>query len=88
MVSTDNPAYVTTPTYTTENASVTYLTLYAKATPNTTGTGIFLKQNGTFVEANAVYKKINGAWVKQSNPASLFNGSPSGTESNYLYLGE
>ena len=63
LVSTDNPAYITTPKYTTESESVTYLTLYAKATANTTGTGIYIKNNGTFVEANAVYKKVNGAWV-------------------------
>lgn len=31
LVSTDNPAHVTTPTYTTENPSRTSLTLYAKA---------------------------------------------------------
>ena len=71
LVSTDNPAYVTTPTYTTESASVTYLTLYAKATANTTGTGIYIKQNGTFIEANAVYKKINGTWVQQTDIASI-----------------
>lgn len=88
LVSTDNPAYVTTPIYTTENKSATYLTLYAKATKISAETGLYIKQNGAFVEANAVYKKINGAWVQQSNPTSLFNGSPSGIESNYIYLGE
>ena len=67
LVSTDNPAHVTTPTYTTESASRTSLTLYAKATANTTGTGLYIKQNGTFVEANAVYKKIDGAWVQLSD---------------------
>ena len=88
LVSTDNPAYVTTPKYTTENVSTTSLTLYAKATKKASGTGLYIKRNGVFVEANAVYKKIDGAWVQQNNPTSLFNGSPSGTESNYLYLGE
>lgn len=71
LVSTDNPAHVTTPTYTTENPSTTSLTLYAKATANTTGTGIYMKQNGTFIEANAVYKKINGSWVQQTDIASI-----------------
>ena len=71
LVSTDNPAYVATPRYTTESASVTYLTLYAKATPNTTGIGIYIKQNGTFIEANAVYKKIDGAWARQTDIASI-----------------
>ena len=74
-------------TYTTVPNS--NLTLYAKAsTELTTGTGVYIKCNGTFVAANAVYKKINGAWVQQSDPTSLFNGSPSGIESNYIYLGE
>lgn len=71
LVSTDNPAHVTTPTYTTEDASRTSITLYAKATANTIGTGIYIKQNGTFIEANAVYKKINGAWVQQTDIASI-----------------
>ncbi len=66
LVSTDNPAHVTTPTYTTEYESATYLTLYAKARANTTGTGIYIKNNGTFVEANAVHRKVNGAWVQLS----------------------
>ena len=35
LVSTDNPAYVTTPKYTTEEASATSLTLYAKGTKAT-----------------------------------------------------
>lgn len=73
-------------TYTTVPNS--NLTLYAKAsTELATGTGIYIKQNGTFVEANAVYKKIDGAWVQQDDPKSLFLGSPSGSESNYIYCG-
>ena len=87
LVSTDNPAQVTTPS-TGKLDTRTSLTLYAKATKKASGTGLYIKQNGTFVEANVVYKKVNGTWVQQNNPASLFNGSPSGTESNYLYLGE
>lgn len=71
LVSTDNPAYVAAPKYTTEEASTTSLTLYAKATANTIGTGIYMKQNGTFIEANAVYKKINGSWVQQTDIASI-----------------
>lgn len=51
-------------------------------------TGFSFKTNGTWKNALAVFKKTNGAWVQQSDPASLFTGSPSGTESNYLYLGE
>lgn len=60
-----NTLVSTEQTYTTVPNS--NLTLYAKATANTIGTGIFLKQNGAFVEANAVYKKIDGAWVQLSD---------------------
>lgn len=56
--------------------------------PNASATGISLKLNGSWIKAKSVFKKTNGAWVQQNNPASLFTGSPSGTESNYLYLGE
>ena len=64
------------------------LTLYAKAsTELATGTGFYIKQNGTFVEATAVYKKVNGTWEQQDDPKSLFLGSPSGSESNYIYCG-
>lgn len=64
-VSAENPASVITPKGKVVNTYVkeTSLTLYAKATANTTSTGIYIKRNGTFVEANAVYKKVNGAWV-------------------------
>lgn len=34
-------------------------------------TGLYIKVSGTFVEANAVYKKVNGAWVKQTDLASI-----------------
>lgn len=88
LVSTDNPAYVTTPKYTTESSSNTSLTLYAKATPKTTSTGLYFKQNGAWTEATAVYKKVDGAWVQQDDPKSLFLGLPSGSESNYIYCGE
>lgn len=65
LVSAENPASVITPKgkYVNSWIQETSLTLYAKATANTTGTGIYIKNNGTFVEANAVYKKVNGVWV-------------------------
>lgn len=56
--------------------------------PKVSATNLSFKLNGTWKNALVVFKKTNGAWVQQSNPASLFTGSPSGTESNYLYLGE
>lgn len=92
LVSNSNPAYVVTPQGELSNGEQyrkeSSLTLYAKATPLSSATGISLKLNGTWKNALAVFKKTNGAWVQQNNPASLFTGSPSGTESNYLYLGE
>lgn len=89
-VSTENPASVITPKGEVVNAYVqeSSLTLYAKAVPLTSTTGLSFKLNGTWKNALAVFKKTNGVWVQQSDPASLFTGSPSGTESNYLYLGE
>ena len=93
LVSNNNPAYVVTPQGGFPDNSEVYreessLTLYAKAVPLTSTTGLSFKLNGTWKNALAVFKKTNGAWVQQNNPASLFTGSPSGTESNYLYLGE
>lgn len=84
LVSTDNPAYITTPKYTTESASATSITLYAKATKITAGTGIYAKRNGSYVEALAVYKKIDGIWQKQDDPKSLFL-ELSSSEYNYVY---
>ena len=52
--------------YTTTAAD---LTLYAKATVAVTGTGSYVKKNGTWHEAQAVYKKVNGAWVLQTDNA-------------------
>ena len=87
LVSSDNPARITTPNQDTTTHNTPPLTLYAKA--NYTGAlQLSFKSNGTWKNALAVFKKTNGAWVQQNNPASLFTGSPSGTESNYLYLGE
>lgn len=71
LVSTDNPAHVTTPVYTTETSSVTYLTLYAKATKSAAGTGLYIKVNGTWAEAQNIYKKVSGAWVLQSDVAAV-----------------
>lgn len=84
LVSTDNPAYVTTPVYTTSTESVTSLTLYAKATKISSGTGIYIKRNGSYAEAIAVYKKINGSWEQQNDPKSLFL-ELSSSEYNYVY---
>ena len=73
LVSTDNPAYITTPKYTTEKSSDTSLTLYAKATKNATGTGLYVKSNGTYSEVQRVYKKISGIYVEQTDIESIMD---------------
>lgn len=87
LVSTDNPAHVAAPRYTTEKASTTSLTLYAKAIPLSSTTGIYLKCNGSWIKAKSVFKKTNGAWVEQEDLSAIFSGESSGTASNYVYGG-
>ena len=60
------------------------LTLYAKATKIAAGTGIYVKRNGSYAEALAVYKKIDGVWQQQDDPKSLFL-ELSSSEYNYVY---
>ena len=55
-------------TYTTAAAD---LTLYAKATREVTGTGLYIKVNGAWAEAQNIYKKVSGAWVLQSDVAAV-----------------
>lgn len=89
LVSTNNPYSATAPTYTTEDWSATSLTLYAKATSATiSSTGISLKCNNSWIEAKSVYRKVDGTWVQQDDPKSLFSGSSTGSESNYIYCGD
>ena len=73
LVSTDNPAYITTPKYTTEKSSDTSLTLYAKATKSAAGTGLYVKRNGTYAEVKRVYKKIGGIYVEQTDIESIMD---------------
>lgn len=61
LVSSNNPYEATTPKYTTNLPSVTHLTLYAKAV--LTGTGLYIKVNGSYAEVTAIYKKANGVWT-------------------------
>ena len=64
LVSTDNPAKIITPDYDRTTGMTPPLTLYAKATPIASqSTGIFLKQNGVYVEVATAYKKVDGVWV-------------------------
>jgi hypothetical protein len=39
--------------------------------PASSGTGVYLKQSGSWNEVNSVYKKINGAWVLQTDNSNL-----------------
>lgn len=40
------------------------------------GTGVYIKQNGDWVELQHVYKKVSDAWVEQSDYSNLFtNGT-------------
>lgn len=75
LVSSDNPVYVTTPKHDPGTADITSLTLYAKATKNATGTGLYVKSNGTYAEVQRVYKKVNGVYVEQTNIASIMDTS-------------
>lgn len=38
-----------------------------------TSTSIYLKQNGAYAQAKAIWKKTNGVWVKQTDTATLKN---------------
>lgn len=69
LVSTANPANVITPKYTTDSASQTSLTLYAKAIKSEASSGIYLKQNDAYAQAKAIWKKTNGVWSKTDKTA-------------------
>ena len=58
----------TSQTYT---ATAADLALYAYATKDTSGTGIYLKQNGAYKQAQAAYKKVNGIWVQQTDVSAV-----------------
>jgi uncharacterized repeat protein (TIGR02543 family) len=71
LTSADNPAYVKTPKFVGDTSDVTYVTLYAKAIKNATGTGLYIKVNGAWAEAQNIYKKVSGAWALQSDVAAV-----------------
>lgn len=73
LVSSDNPVYVTTPKHDPGTADITSLTLYAKATKISAGTGLYVKRNGTYAEVQRVYKKINSIYVEQTDIASIMD---------------
>lgn len=55
--------------YTTDAAD---LTLYARATVED-GTGLYVRTDGSYAEVQAVYKKINGVYVRQTDIAGLLD---------------
>lgn len=55
----------------TYTASAADLTLYAHATKDDTGAGIYVKQSGAHKQAQAVYKKTGGAWLLQTDVATI-----------------
>ena len=59
---------------------ITYVALTVEYEPvsETTGTGIYLKQSGAYKQAQAVYKKVNGVWVQQTDVAALKTEMQSG----------
>lgn len=68
LVSSNNPAKVTATTNTSGDGAAATLTLYAKAIKPAT-TGIYLKQNGAYTQAQAIYKKVNGVWTATDKAA-------------------
>lgn len=87
LINSNNPANITTPVDNSGASPLkaTSLTLYAKAiSAIASATGIFLKCNGSWLESKKVYKKVSGTWVEQTNVASLFDGTASGSPTNYV----
>lgn len=60
---------------------------YEEVSSPETNTGLYLKSNGSWMEAKSAYKKINGTWVEQVDLPAIFSGEPSGGASNYVYGG-
>lgn len=52
-----------------------------------TSTILYFKVNGSYKSATKVYKKASGTWVEQTEVASLFDGTASGSSTNYVYGG-
>jgi hypothetical protein len=53
----------------------------------TTSTALYFRSNGSYKSVARVYKKVSGAWVEQTDVASLFDGTASGNSTNYVYGG-
>lgn len=66
-------------TYTISNVSGNHTIVVTASAPS--GTGVYIKLNNTWTEAQAIFKKVNGSWVEQ---ASL---SPSDLSGTLVYKG-
>lgn len=61
-----------------------YVTLKYEPVSDTSGTGIYIKQNGAYTQDQAAYKKVGGVWVQQTDMAALKTEIQSG---RYKYGG-
>ena len=48
--------------------------LYAYATRAVTGTGLYVKKNGAYEQANAIYQKVGGVWTATDKTAFSTSG--------------
>lgn len=71
----ETPTYETYWAYTLSNITVDHTIVVVQAAQNK----IYIKVNGSWVEATTIYKKVNGSWVQQTDLTNVFD---SGT--NYL----
>lgn len=58
-----------------EDGSPTSITIYVKTKKVFEDTGVFVKINGTQRQAIKVYKKVNGVYVEQTDPQSVFDST-------------
>lgn len=69
-VSISDPYYFRATTPVSEDGSPTTLTFYVKSSRDS-NTGFYIKTNGVFIEATAIYKKVDGAWVLTEETSNL-----------------
>ena len=59
--------------YSSTDVFVDCIWLEITYTPASSGTEVYLKQSGSWNEVKSVYKKINGAWVLQTDNSNLID---------------
>lgn len=60
----------------TSTGTVTFTAVWEKVN------GIYIKENGSWVQYAKAYKKINGVWVEQSDLSTLFNSNTNYVKGN------